>query len=84
MGFVRLFSRQVKKCLCVLIQHQLVQFEQHKAGHILYTIDVPSVLLRLRFPRYIHVAKEVYGDAGELVVEDLLQHGESLMTNVSY
>lgn len=74
----------MKKSLCVLIQHQLVNFSQHEAGRVLYTIDVSCVHVRLRFPRCIHAAKELYGDVGEVVVEDLLQHGQSLMSEVSH
>ena len=76
-------SPQVKKSLCVLIQHQLVSSSQHEGGRTLYTIDVSCVHARLRFPRYIHAAKELFGDVGELVVEDLLQHGQSLMSEVN-
>ena len=66
----------------MLIQHQLVDFEPHKGGSMLYRVALGNVLLRVRFPRYIHAAKVLFGDAGELIVEDILQQGQSLMSQV--
>lgn len=50
---------------------------------MLYTINLCNLLLWVRYPRYIHASKELFGDAGELIVEDLLQQGQSLMSQVS-
>ena len=50
---------------------------------MLYQVNLSNLLLRVRFPRYIHTSKELFGDAGELIVEDLLQQGQSLMSQVS-
>ena len=82
---------KVKKSLCVLIHHQLVGFETRGGGGgggrgdggMLYQVNLSNLLLRVRFPRYIHTSKELFGDAGELIVEDLLQQGQSLMSQVS-
>lgn len=74
---------QVKKCLVVLIQHQLVSYEPHTSGkYVLYSVSVDNVQLRARYPRYIHAAKELYGDIGELICEDILQQGRTLMSQV--
>ena len=74
---------QVKKCLCVLIHHQLADFEAHKTGaFMLYRVTPGNVLLRVRFPRYIHASQLLFGDAGELIVEDILQQGQVLMSKV--
>ena len=61
----------------------MVQFAAHASGrYIVYTISVENVRLRVRYPRYIHAAKKLFGDAGELICEDLLQQGQSLMSQV--
>lgn len=74
---------QVKKCLVVLIQHQLVSYGPHTSGkYVLYSVSVDNVQLRARYPRYIHAAKELYGDIGELICEDILQQGRTLMSQV--
>ena len=80
----------MKKSLCVLIHHQLVGYETRQGGGggrgdggMLYQVNLSNLLLRVRFPRYIHTSKELFGDAGELIVEDLLQQGQSLMSQVS-
>lgn len=50
---------------------------------MLYLAIPENILLRARFPRYVHTAKVLFGDAGELIVEDILQQGQSLMSEVS-
>ncbi|XP_030832771.1 DNA-directed RNA polymerase III subunit RPC3-like [Strongylocentrotus purpuratus] len=73
---------QVKKALCVLIQHNIVKYGLNKRGMVEYTADVEKALLLVRYPRYIYSAKTLYGDIGELIVEEVLHHGEILMSNV--
>lgn len=76
----------------MLTHHQLVGYETRQGGGggggrgdggMLYQVNLSNLLLRVRFPRYIHTSKELFGDAGELIVEDLLQQGQSLMSKVS-
>lgn len=67
----------------MLIQHQLCEYAPHKSGAMLYRANIEHILLRARFPRYIHAAKTTFGDAGELIVEDILRNGQSLMSQVS-
>ncbi|KAL5005361.1 hypothetical protein ScPMuIL_018817 [Solemya velum] len=70
---------QVKKVLRTLIQRHLVRFEQNKKGFLEYHINVSTILWQLRYPRYIYCAKTLYGDAAELLVEELLQKGQSTL-----
>ena len=61
----------------------MVLFEMHTSGkYTLYSISVENVQLRGRYPRYIHAVKELYGDVGKLICEDILQQGQSLMSQV--
>ncbi|KGL81400.1 DNA-directed RNA polymerase III subunit RPC3, partial [Tinamus guttatus] len=53
--------RQVKKALCVLIQHNLVTYQAQKRGGVEYEAQCPRVLRILRYPRYIYTAKALYG-----------------------
>lgn len=39
------------------------------------------ILRILRYPRYIYTAKTLYGDAGELIIEELLQRGHMMMSS---
>ncbi|XP_070542428.1 DNA-directed RNA polymerase III subunit RPC3-like [Ptychodera flava] len=71
---------QVRKALCVLIQHNIVKFAVNKRGFVEYQADVKKVLLHTRYPKYIYCAKTLYGDAGEIIVEELLQNGQMLMS----
>jgi DNA-directed RNA polymerase III subunit RPC3 len=77
----RLQVNKVKKCLVVLIQHQLVLFEPHSSGkYVLYRVSLEGVQLRARYPRYILAGRELYGEVGELICEDILQQGQTLMS----
>ncbi|KAF4021408.1 hypothetical protein G4228_012936 [Cervus hanglu yarkandensis] len=73
---------QVKKALCVLIQHNLVIYQVHKRGVVEYEAQCHRVLRMLRYPRYIYTAKTLYSDTGELIVEELLLNGKMTMSAV--
>lgn len=72
---------QVKKALCVLIQHSLVHYEAQPRGFVEYEARSRRILRILRYPRYIYTAKTLYGDPGELLVEELLLHGHLPMSS---
>nr|KAF6316409.1 RNA polymerase III subunit C [Pipistrellus kuhlii] len=71
---------QVKKALCVLIQHNLVTYQVHRRGTVEYEAQCSRVLRMLRYPRYIYTAKTLYSDTGELIVEELLLNGKMTMS----
>ncbi|EPY89982.1 DNA-directed RNA polymerase III subunit RPC3 [Camelus ferus] len=73
---------EVKKALCVLIQHNLVIHRVHKRGVVEYEAQCSRVLRMLRYPRYIYTAKTLYSDTGELLVEELLLNGKMTMSAV--
>ncbi|CAJ0923581.1 unnamed protein product [Ranitomeya imitator] len=73
---------QVRKALCVLLQHGLVTYQMHKRGFVEYSTQCDCCLRILRFPRYIYTAKTLYGDTGELIVEELLLNGKMTLTAV--
>ncbi|KAM7293070.1 DNA-directed RNA polymerase III subunit RPC3 [Ixodes scapularis] len=75
-------ASKVKKALMVLIHHNIVDFRLHPKGYVEYIIDADRVLYMLRYPRYTHCAKTLYGDTGELIVEELLQNGRMCMSAV--
>ncbi|GAB0201074.1 DNA-directed RNA polymerase III subunit RPC3 [Grus japonensis] len=73
---------QVKKALCVLIQHNLVTYQLQKRGFVEYEAQCKRILRILRYPRYIYTAKTLYNDTGELIVEELLLNGKMTMSAV--
>ncbi|XP_060109041.1 DNA-directed RNA polymerase III subunit RPC3 [Heteronotia binoei] len=73
---------QVRKALCVLIQHNLVTYQLQKRGLVEYEAQCSRVLRILRYPRYIYTAKTLYSDTGELIVEELLLNGQMTMSAV--
>ena len=64
------------------MQHNVIDYELHKRGFVEYRLNTENVLTRLRFPRYIYSAKMLYGDSAELLVEELLRHGQIEMSRL--
>lgn len=74
-------SLKVKKVLCVLVQNGVCVFNHRGPGRpTSYQANSNKILRILRYPRYIYTAKTLYGDTGELIVEELLQRGELTMS----
>uniref|UniRef100_A0A3P9PU32 DNA-directed RNA polymerase III subunit RPC3 n=1 Tax=Poecilia reticulata TaxID=8081 RepID=A0A3P9PU32_POERE len=74
----------VKKCLCVLVQHGACCFTSGRKGPgspTEYQACCDRILRVLRYPRYIYTAKTLYGDTGELIIEELLQRGHMTMSS---
>lgn len=73
---------QVQKALCCLIQHHFVTFEVNKKKVTLYNAWISNILLRPRAPRYIYCAKTLFGYTGELIIDEIFQHGAVAMSVV--
>uniref|UniRef100_A0A665TU50 DNA-directed RNA polymerase III subunit RPC3 n=1 Tax=Echeneis naucrates TaxID=173247 RepID=A0A665TU50_ECHNA len=74
----------VKKSLCVLVQHGACVFSPGRKGRgspTEYVASCDRILRILRYPRYIYTAKTLYGDTGELIIEELLQRGHMTLSN---
>ncbi|KAM6935418.1 DNA-directed RNA polymerase III subunit RPC3 [Lycodopsis pacificus] len=74
----------VKKSLCVLVQHGACVFSSGRKGPgspTEYRTSCDRILRILRYPRYIYTAKTLYGDTGELIIEELLQRGHMTMSS---
>lgn len=81
-SFNYFFFLQIKKVLCVLLQHNICSYTIDNKELFEYSIDCDVIVQRIRYPKYIYCAKTLYGDAAELVTEELLQNGQMLMTQV--
>ncbi|XP_076010720.1 DNA-directed RNA polymerase III subunit RPC3 [Genypterus blacodes] len=74
----------VKKSLCVLVHHGACVFSTGRRGPgspTEYQTSCERILRILRYPRYIYTAKTLYGDTGELIIEELLQRGHMTMSS---
>ncbi|XP_060530225.1 DNA-directed RNA polymerase III subunit RPC3 [Cylas formicarius] len=67
---------KIKESLCILIKYGLVTFKPNKNENIAnYTLDTEKVLLIIRYPKYLNLAKKQLGDESEMIIEELLQRG---------
>ncbi|KAI1285900.1 DNA-directed RNA polymerase III subunit RPC3 [Halotydeus destructor] len=66
----------VKKSLRVLMHHNLAKCKLHPRGFVEYTLDLEAVLAIVRFPQYINVAKLLYQEYGEQLMEEMLKEGQ--------
>lgn len=68
----------------MLVQHGICMFSLGRKGPgspMEYQTSGDRILRILRYPRYIYTAKTLYGDTGELIIEELLQRGEMTMSS---
>ncbi|KAF4029623.1 RNA polymerase III subunit RPC82 [Phytophthora infestans] len=71
---------QIKCALLKLLQHNVldvtpVATPRGGAPSVAYNINVQEALYRLRFPKFIELAKELFGLEGEVVMEEVLVQG---------
>lgn len=65
----------------MLVQNGICVFNLRGPGRPTnYQANSNKILRILRYPRYIYTAKTLYGDTGELIIEELLQRGEMTMS----
>nr|CCA16234.1 PREDICTED: similar to Polymerase (RNA) III (DNA directed) polypeptide C (62kD) putative [Albugo laibachii Nc14] len=84
---------EIKCSLLKLLQHNMLTFKpvapttnkkkseqmSHTTSNACYYIDISEVLYRLHFPRFIDLAKKKFGDAGEIIMEEILVNGRVRM-----
>ncbi|RWS04034.1 DNA-directed RNA polymerase III subunit RPC3-like protein [Dinothrombium tinctorium] len=73
---------EVKKALKVLIYHQFVDVFVNSIGFFEYSVNIERILFIIRYPKYIYVAKLLYNDYGEHIIEELLKEGQLTMSSV--
>jgi hypothetical protein len=66
----------------VLIQHNLVKFQTNGKRGVSYKAEMSRILTIHQYAKLIHCAKEVFGNASELIIEELLRHGSMTMSAV--
>ena len=62
------------------MQHNICYHYKSPRGREEYAVDEEMVLLRNRLPQFIYSAKTLYGDAAELIVEEVLNNGRAQMS----
>lgn len=87
--YARVKLHQVRECLLVLVQHNLVKTyllatdaTTHGPRRHLYEADVDQILMRLRHPKFLLHAKETLGEEAESVLQALLENGRLRLSQV--
>ncbi|KAL1139356.1 hypothetical protein AAG570_006340 [Ranatra chinensis] len=66
----------VKKGLCVMIQYGFVTFSPGKVPSVAeYSLQHDQVILILRYPRYLTLIKDTYGEPSRLLLCEVMKHG---------
>ncbi|KAG8837984.1 RNA polymerase III subunit C82 [Serendipita sp. 405] len=87
--FTKIRPRAIRATLLVLTQHSLLWHSSSTSasnnvllggketdeGEEVFEFNVDECLLRLRFGKYLLIAKELFGDDGLLLVQTILDHG---------
>eukprot|EP00026_Physarum_polycephalum_P004041 Phypoly_transcript_04058.p1 GENE.Phypoly_transcript_04058~~Phypoly_transcript_04058.p1 ORF type:complete len:672 (+),score=150.11 Phypoly_transcript_04058:62-2077(+) len=74
--------KQVKECLMVLIQQNIVTAFLEEDNSVRYEIHIENIIMRLRFAKCVAHAKAQFGDEAEIVVEELIEHGRCSIERV--
>ncbi|CAH1408279.1 unnamed protein product [Nezara viridula] len=70
----------VKKVLSIFIQYGFVTFDSNKIGIAEYVLQPEKILLLLRYPRYLSLINEKYGDSSRHLIEVVLKFGRLTAT----
>ncbi|GJJ11988.1 hypothetical protein Clacol_006226 [Clathrus columnatus] len=80
--FSGLKPRTVRGAILALIQHNLVWHSEHEDEGEVLEFNQEACLMRLRFGRFISLAKEILGEAASRVVSVILLHGKLQQSDV--
>jgi len=74
----------VKEALAILIMQNMANFRiNEKAGGITeYSCIIDNIISRIRFEKYILCVKKRHGDIAELIMNELLLHGQTTVNQV--
>ncbi|XP_050699805.1 DNA-directed RNA polymerase III subunit RPC3-like [Eriocheir sinensis] len=78
----RLAQDKVSQALAVLIQHNLVTWEEWRPRVPAYTLLYERVLLILRFPRYVYLVREQFGEEAEMALDVVLKEGQAAASHI--
>ena len=72
-------KRTVNQCLCVLIKHRFVRYEESgdKKQTVWYSVDLSHSLTLPFYPVFVNIAKQQHGDVAEILLEELLHQGST-------
>ena len=81
----KVLQQKLSQAMIILIKHNLVTFSRSSDDRLVrYTFHAEQALNLIRYPRFIILAKTLFGDEGEVLVEELLFHGQERASNVIY
>ncbi|KAI9347322.1 RNA polymerase III subunit RPC82-domain-containing protein [Obelidium mucronatum] len=85
-----LSGKQVRESLFLLIQHNIISFTEANEGLRVvcyYSVNPLQVLLRDRYPLYLQIAKQRFGEKGYEILAEILKLGKctfATLQNVLY
>lgn len=73
---------KTSECLTVLINHNLVTFEEcQRTNKVIYKLSEERVLALMKFPSYLLLIKPLFGDEAEISLEEIFKSGQISMSN---
>ncbi len=74
-----------RDALVVLIQRNLVSFSEcPRSGRMIYTLKEDRALSLVKYPRFLVLCKTLFGDEGELIVEEVFKTGQESASMVLF
>jgi len=77
---------EVKRAIAILIQHNFVTFQasENYVNIAEYSILPHHVYCLLRYPKYLLMMKNLFGDEAEVLLEELLNQGQDSASNLIF
>lgn len=81
----------IKEALVILLQHNLLvvamptsheMLRKHTKPLIYYQMDLDAVTMRLRFPKFLLRARQLFGEGGQAAVEAVMRHGRLPLSEI--
>lgn len=74
----------MKNSLRALLKYGLTEYHVTKSDIMEYSLCKMNVLNLLRYPRYLMLIKEKYGNTAESIIEEILQSGSITATCIIF
>jgi len=79
-------ENEVKKAVAILVQHNFIEFEPNENNPNIaeYSVIRENIYCLLRYPKYLFMMKNLFGDEAEVLLEELLNQGQDSASNLIF
>ncbi|KXN90490.1 DNA-directed RNA polymerase III subunit RPC3 [Leucoagaricus sp. SymC.cos] len=80
--YSQLKPRIVRASILVLVQHNLLWHARNNGGAEVFEVNVDECFMRLRLGKIVFLARQLFGNVGEEIVQIVLDHGKLRLPDI--